>query len=121
MEDLMIESIGSLKKTEYEFNRQRRDIRSEIHGAFKSDPFQIELSSEVSRGDLIKAVENVNEKIKVDNKKLECSYHERTKSFVVKVVDTATNEIIREVPPEKMLDMIADVWDRLGLFLDEKV
>ena len=31
-----------------------------------------------------------------------------------------TNEIIREIPPEKILDMVAKMWDTAGLIVDER-
>lgn len=39
---------------------------------------------------------------------------------MVKVVDTQTNEIIREIPPEKTLDMFVKMLELAGIFVDEK-
>jgi flagellar protein FlaG len=35
-------------------------------------------------------------------------------------VDNDTKEIIREIPPEKTLDMISKMWELAGLVVDEK-
>ena len=48
------------------------------------------------------------------------SYHEATKRISVKIVDNDTKEIIREIPPEKTLDMISKMWELAGLVVDEK-
>jgi flagellar protein FlaG len=38
----------------------------------------------------------------------------------IKLVDKETKEVIKELPPEKTLDMIAKVWEMAGLLVDEK-
>ncbi|MDD2574742.1 MAG: flagellar protein FlaG, partial [Firmicutes bacterium] len=30
-------------------------------------------------------------------------------------------EIIREIPPEKILDMVAKIWELAGLMVDRKI
>lgn len=56
------------------------------------------------------------------NQNTECQfgYHEATKRVTIKIVDKETKEVIREVPPEKTLDMIAKVWELAGLLVDER-
>ena len=39
---------------------------------------------------------------------------------MVKVIDKDTDEIIREIPSEKVLDMVAKMWELNGLLVDEK-
>ena len=50
----------------------------------------------------------------------EFSYHEATKRISVKIVDKDMNEVIREIPPEKTLDMISKMWELAGIVVDEK-
>jgi len=38
----------------------------------------------------------------------------------IKVFDKETEEIIREIPPEKTLEMIEKMWELAGLLVDEK-
>jgi flagellar protein FlaG len=46
--------------------------------------------------------------------------HEATNRVTIKLVDKETKEVIKELPPEKTLDMIAKVWELAGLLVDEK-
>ena len=46
--------------------------------------------------------------------------HEKTNRVTIKIVDKKTKEVIKEVPPEKTLNMIAKVWEIAGLLVDEK-
>lgn len=52
----------------------------------------------------------------------ECQYgvHEETQRVTLKIVDKETKEVIKELPPEKTLEMIAKVWEIAGLLVDEK-
>jgi flagellar protein FlaG len=53
--------------------------------------------------------------------RLEFKIHDETKRIMVRILDRASNELISEVPPEKFLDLIADLWIQAGLIVDEKV
>ncbi len=46
--------------------------------------------------------------------------HEGTNRVTIKIVDKKTKEVIKELPPEKTLDMIAKVWEMAGILVDEK-
>lgn len=46
--------------------------------------------------------------------------HDGTKRVTIKLIDKDTKEVIKELPPEKTLDMIAKVWEMAGILVDEK-
>ncbi len=46
--------------------------------------------------------------------------HEKTNRITIKIVDKKTKDVIREVPAEKTLDLIAKAWELAGLMVDEK-
>ena len=39
---------------------------------------------------------------------------------MVKVIDIETEEIVREIPSEKILDLVAMIWEMTGLIVDER-
>ncbi len=65
-----------------------------------------------------KAVEQLNKKI--GNAEAIFGIHEETNRVTIKLVDKDTKEVIKEIPPEKTLDMIARIWDIAGILVDEK-
>lgn len=65
-----------------------------------------------------KAVENINKKMY--NSEAVFGIHEKTNRVTIKIVDKDTKEVIKELPPEKTLDMIAKAWEMAGLLVDEK-
>ncbi|MFB5266724.1 flagellar protein FlaG [Paenibacillus enshidis] len=54
-------------------------------------------------------------------KQFEISMHEQTHTVMIKVIDKETGDLIREVPPEKILDLAARMMEITGLIIDEKV
>lgn len=70
---------------------------------------------------LIKAIESANKKLQGANREFQFSIHEGTKQIMVKVMNAETKELIREIPPEKVLDMVAKMWELVGLVVDEKI
>lgn len=69
---------------------------------------------------VIDAIEKANKAITGANRQFEFSIHEKTKEIMVKVIDTNTREVIREIPPEKILDMVAKMWEMSGIMVDER-
>ncbi len=57
---------------------------------------------------------------KATNVEAEFGIHEKTNRITIKMVDKQTKKVIKELPPEKMLDMIARIWEVSGLIVDEK-
>ncbi|MFZ5945232.1 MAG: flagellar protein FlaG [Bacillota bacterium] len=70
--------------------------------------------------DLINSIKAANRELQIYDKKLEFSIHEKTKEIVVKIVDTSTEEVLKEIPSQKILDMIANMMELAGLLVDER-
>lgn len=69
---------------------------------------------------LSQAVDGLNEALKVVQTHLRFRLHEGTHRYYVEIVDTLEDEVVREVPPKRFLDMIADMYEFMGLIIDEK-
>ena len=64
------------------------------------------------------AVKRAN--LKMEHTRCEYSYHKKTNRVSIKVIDRDTDEVIREIPPEKSLDMLQKMWELAGMLVDEK-
>lgn len=53
----------------------------------------------------------------------ECKFgiDDSTNRITIKIIDKDTKKVIKEVPPEKTLKMIAKVWEMAGILVDEKL
>lgn len=70
--------------------------------------------------DLEKAVEDLNKVSSFVSKGLRFQLHEDSGRMMVKVIDSKTMEVIREIPPERVLEVLARIKDMIGLLLDER-
>jgi flagellar protein FlaG len=78
-------------------------------------------SSKSSKEDeIIAAIEKANKKFDTSNTEFSFSVHEATKQIMIKVIDKETKKVIKEFPPEKILDMVAHSMELAGLIVDEK-
>ncbi len=66
------------------------------------------------------AISHANRRAHFGNTSAQFSYHEKTKRISVKILDKDTNEVIKEIPPEETLDMIAKMYELAGIMVDEK-
>ncbi len=85
--------------------------------ADQEDLYQIQ---DVSPEKVKSAVDDINQKIKPTHTYCQFSYHDATNRISITVKDADTGDTIREIPPEKTLDMIAKAWELAGLMVDEK-
>jgi flagellar protein FlaG len=69
---------------------------------------------------MIKAIERANKALEGRSTSFEFSIHKKTKQISIKVLDKDTGEVIREIPPEKTLDMVAKMWEMAGILVDER-
>jgi flagellar protein FlaG len=75
---------------------------------------------DVSEKAFINAVNKANKAISGANRRFEFSVHEATKEIMVKVINDETGDVIREIPNQKILDMVAKMWEMAGIMVDER-
>lgn len=78
---------------------------------------------QVTKGEehLIRTVERAVKALQGPATALDISIHEKTHQIMVKVMNKETGEVIREVPPEKTLDLVASMMEIAGILIDERV
>ena len=74
----------------------------------------------VSEKVVIEAIQKANKAISGGNMRFEFSIHEKTNEIVVKVFNSDTDELVREIPNEKVLDMVAKMCEMAGILVDER-
>jgi flagellar protein FlaG len=50
----------------------------------------------------------------------EFGYHEETHRITIKLKDKETDKVVKEIPADKTLDMLAKMWEMAGILVDEK-
>jgi flagellar protein FlaG len=111
-----ISNINTLKNVvfkEKDFNNNNNIVNKEREPetAFK----------QISKEETLEGVEILNDTMELYNHKLHFEVHEDTKRLKVAIVDKETEEIIKEIPPEELLDMLAKIQDMIGILIDKKI
>jgi len=69
---------------------------------------------------LRRAVNEINSSLAMYRRHLGIRHHEATNRNIVTVYDSDTNEVIREIPPESVLEAHANMLEMAGLFVDTR-
>lgn len=75
--------------------------------------------TEPNKEQLNRWVEEATAVLQRHNVSLTFRVHDGTGRTLVELVDKQSEEVLREIPPEKMLDVIAGIWEWSGLIVDE--
>lgn len=68
---------------------------------------------------LARATRVLNRLLEESPRRLKFNVHEGTGRIWVQVIDLETNEVVKEIPPERYLDLVARIWELVGLLVDE--
>ena len=84
----------------------------------QEDPGKEERERKASEASIKDATSRANRSM--EQTRCEYSYHKETNRVSIKVIDKNTDKVIREIPPEKSLDMLQKMWEMAGILVDEK-
>ncbi|TYO95491.1 flagellar protein FlaG [Desulfallas thermosapovorans] len=73
------------------------------------------------QGDLEEAISQLNDTMDSYTTGLRFELHEKSGEIMVKVINVEDDTVIREIPPEKVLDMVAYFKRVLGIIVDELI
>ncbi|WP_432702103.1 flagellar protein FlaG [Lysinibacillus sphaericus] len=76
---------------------------------------------EISKEKLQHAVDTVNEFLQINHNASKFILHDGLDRYFVQVVDTKTEEVVKEIPPKKLLDAFYEMQKLLGMIVDEKI
>lgn len=76
--------------------------------------------SEYSKEQIDRGIADANRFLVGKNTKFTYKIHEGTGRTLVALVDIQSEEIIKEIPPEKFLDTVAQIWEAAGLLVNKK-
>lgn len=68
-----------------------------------------------------KITDSLNKLLETTSTELRYQYHEKLDKYYVTLVNSRTNEIVREIPNKKLMDIYAAMLDLVGVFVDKKI
>jgi flagellar protein FlaG len=116
----MVERVGeSVSQTVMKVNQAKEGPKSD-------EPMQqaaekiVEQSVPLKEEELAKFAEQVNTFLQPTQTHVQFEYHEDLQEYYAVIVDNNSEEIIKEIPSKKILDMYAAMTEFMGLFVDKK-
>lgn len=101
---------------------QKRSIRVQQPGQKElRQNVDREASREYDRGVLEESIDKLNQVLMTVNPRFEFRVHEETNRLIVRVWDKDTEELIREIPPEQILDIVASIEEMVGILVDKRL
>ncbi|WP_340399607.1 flagellar protein FlaG [Paenibacillus sp. FSL H8-0079] len=101
---------------------QRGDLNSSMNKGLSLSQLERQGTSlSIGEEHLIRTIENAVKSLQGPQTTLDISIHEKTHEIMVKVLNRDTGELIREIPPEKTLDLVAKMMELAGILVDEKI
>ena len=68
-----------------------------------------------------KVVQNINKKLESTDNRLSFHVHGPSGRIAVKIINNVSGEVLREIPPEQILNLAAKTKEIIGLLFNEKV
>ncbi|BAQ10208.1 flagellar protein [Bacillus sp. OxB-1] len=65
--------------------------------------------------------ESMNNFLESTNTQLRFEFHDQLHEYYVTIVNSKTDEVVREIPSKKLMDMHAAMREFLGLLIDRKI
>lgn len=106
------QAVSSTSLTERPVVRDSRDLAAQERRG---------VNVSVAEEQLVRTIERAVKALQGPQTTLEVSIHEKTHDIMVKVLNKDTGELIREIPPEKTLDLVAKMMEIAGILIDEKI
>jgi len=69
---------------------------------------------------LNRAIGNLKEAGDIFKRRLDFKIDEETNRIMIKVIDTETNKVVKEIPPEQLIRLAAKIQEMIGLLVDEE-
>jgi len=76
---------------------------------------------DLSAGKVKKMTESLNDFLETTSTKLRYEFHEKLEKYYVTLVDSETDQVVREIPNKKLMDMYASMLDFIGILIDKKI
>lgn len=77
--------------------------------------------TKMSREKTQEMVDSLNKFLTPMQTSLKFELHDKLNEYYVTIIDSETKEVVKEIPPKKMLDIYAAIAEQLGLIIDKKI
>ena len=119
-----VASVNKVGESETKFVVDTQGMQAEEENFFQQDEEKSEFHLEPGTLDEESVdfmTKELNKLMSEINCNIEFTYHQDANMMSVKMVDKETQEVIKELPPEEMIENMMKARDWLGAFLDKTI
>jgi len=114
-----MDKFNNLNISQVNVTNDDEKVSSIPKGEERQEDKSSSFNSDTDEKKLNKAINKLNKFLEDDKTHAEYSVHKELGTLMIKIVDDDTKKTILELPPEKILDMVASMCEQAGL-LDKK-
>lgn len=111
--------VSQGRQTSLEINIRQNDLSID-KGNFTQGNLSSSESKDIKEVDIKKSVDKLNKFLEDEKVHAEYEVHDKLKDVMIKIVNDETKEVIMEIPPKKILDMVAKMCEMVGVLVDKK-
>lgn len=78
-------------------------------------------NADYNETDVKEAVKKLNKELEKEKSHAEYSVYKKLNTIMIKIINDETNEVIMELPPEKILDLVTKLCELNGVIVDKDV
>ncbi|WP_298470778.1 flagellar protein FlaG [uncultured Psychrobacillus sp.] len=101
------------------------NVTAKVGPSEQVDPSKVELSIEAEQRlpaeKTKKMADSMNKFLETTSTEIRFKYHEELETYYVTLINAKTEEVIREIPSKKIMDMYASMRDLVGFIVDKKI
>jgi len=105
----------------FQSNERSLDLSTRQNNDVAQTQIVVRDENDLDKETIKTAVSNMNDFIEPVITNLKFVFHEDLHEYYVTIINPVTDEVIREIPPKKLLDMYAAMAEYIGLLVDEKI
>ncbi|WP_064093079.1 flagellar protein FlaG [Rossellomorea aquimaris] len=119
----MIEKVvGSVSNNQQSFTKIEAKSNETVNQLLVQNGQQeVTKTAPVTKEKMEEVLHGMNELLSASNTHLKFEYHDKLKEYYVTIVDEQSQEVVKEIPAKKILDMFAAMTEFVGLMVDKKI
>lgn len=95
-----------------------RPVQTDVIAQQKNQPV---VDEKDTKEKLEQAIDSLNEFFTINNSELKFVFHEGLDTYYAQLVNSETDEVIREIPSKKVLDVFYEMQKLVGMIVDKKI
>jgi flagellar protein FlaG len=114
-----VAATATTEKASTNVNRQQQ--QQAVHNDYSSQTKKDVVKEQETHKGSKRLIDELNQDLNLFNTRVAFSVDEKTNRTVVQIIDNESNDVIRQVPAEYLLEVSQNITELIGLLVDEKV